>query len=92
MLSDKDVKKEFKLKASKEPEKYYAVNVLKSEGYTRKKCKCGTHFWAIDSETCGDPACSGGFRFINKKVTKNELDYIEVWKKFSEMFKKKGYF
>ncbi|MEK6903967.1 MAG: alanine--tRNA ligase [Nanoarchaeota archaeon] len=92
MQSDKEIKKEFRLKASKQPEKYYAVSVLKKEGFSRKKCpKCSTHFWAIDQDVCGDPACSGGFRFINKKVTSKKYSYIELWKEFSSMFKKKGY-
>lgn len=92
MLRDKEIKKEFKAKASKNPEKYYAVEVLKKEGFERKQCKCGTYFWtASDSEVCGDPACSGGFRFIDGSPAKRELDYIEVWQEFSKLFKKWGY-
>ena len=39
MLTDKEVKAEFKLRASKNPEKYYAVEVLKKQGFHRNKCK-----------------------------------------------------
>lgn len=92
MQSDKLIKKEFKLKASKQPEKYYAVKILKKEGFSRGKCKnCGTYFWSLNEKVCGDPACSGGFRFISKKVTSKKYSYVEFWKEFSKMFKKKGY-
>lgn len=93
MLPDKQVKKQFKLKASKEPDKYYATSVLKQEGFARKKCKCGTYFWAVnpDQKVCGDPACSGGFRFIGNTPAKKELDYIQVWQEFARLFKKWGY-
>ncbi len=93
MLTDKEVKKEFKKKASKDPDKYYATSVLKKEGFTRAQCtQCKTFFWStIKSRTCGDPACSGGFRFIDKPPAQNKLSYIEVWETFSKMFKKAGY-
>jgi alanyl-tRNA synthetase len=93
MPTDKEVKKEFKSRASKDPDKYYATKVLKEEGFMRKQCKCGTFFWTVNADqiTCGDPACSGGFRFFDGTPAKNQLDYIGVWKKFSELFKKWGY-
>ncbi len=92
MKSDKEIKKEFKIKASKNPEKYYAVDHLKKEGFKRKKCKCGTYFWTTtNSKLCGDPACSGGFRFIGNTPAKQELDYIQTWKKFASIMKKLGY-
>ncbi|MBW2983532.1 alanine--tRNA ligase [Candidatus Woesearchaeota archaeon] len=92
MPTDKEIKKEFKKTASKEPDKYYATKVLKKEGFVRKKCKCGTWFWtASNSNTCGDPACSGGFRFIGKSPAKKELDYVGVWKEFARLFEKWGY-
>ncbi|MBI2208428.1 alanine--tRNA ligase [Candidatus Woesearchaeota archaeon] len=93
MKSDKEIKKEFKLKASKEPDKYYAASVLKEEGFKRKKCsKCGTFFWSVvDDDACGDPSCSGGFRFIGNTPATKKLDYIGVWKEFASLFKKWGY-
>jgi len=93
MLSDKEVKKEFRKKAWKSPEKYYAVDVLKEEGFERKICKkCSKPYWtASGAETCGDPECSGGFRFIGNAPVKKELSYIDVWKEFSSLFKKLGY-
>ncbi len=93
MLSDKEQKKKFKVIASKNPEKYYPVEVLKRYGFERKKCvKCGTYFWTTtNSDVCGDPACVGGFSFIDDTPAKNNLDYIDVWKKFSKMFSDLGY-
>jgi len=93
MLSDKEVKSDFKIKASKDPDKYYATGVLKEEGFQRKQCKtCKILFWTTtDSNICGDPACSGGFRFINAAIAKEKLNYIDVWKKFSKFFEKLGY-
>ena len=93
MPTDKEIKREFKIKASKEPDKYYATSVLKKEGFARKHCKsCGTYFWtASNSDVCGNPACSGGFRFIGKTPAKKKLDYIGVWTEFSKLFKKFGY-
>ena len=92
MHSDKEVKKLFKKKISKDPSKYFAIDVLKKEGFARKQCSCGTYFWTVtDSDVCGDPACAGGFSFFGNSPAKKKLDYIEVWKEFSRMFSKAGY-
>ncbi len=92
MPTDKEIKKEFKAKASKDPQKYYATEVLNQEGFKRKQCKCGIFFWtAVESNVCGDPACSGGFRFFDGTPAKKELDYIGVWKAFAKHFEKLGY-
>lgn len=92
MISDKEVKKEFKARASKNPERYYAVDVLKQFGFNRRQCRCGTFFWTVtESLVCGDPACSGGFRFIGNSPAKNKYTYVEVWKKFAEFFRQRGY-
>lgn len=94
MPTDKEIKKEFKLKASQNPDDFYATSALKREGFSRGKCvRCGIFFWSTVSsqEVCGDPSCSGGFRFIGNTPAKNKLDYIGVWKKFSELFSKWGY-
>ncbi len=93
MPTDKEIKKEFKARASKEPDKYYATSVLKAEGFHRKKCeKCSTFFWSVtNDDVCGNPACSGGFRFIGSTPAKKQLDYIGVWTEFSKLFRKWGY-
>ncbi|RMF56072.1 alanine--tRNA ligase [Candidatus Woesearchaeota archaeon] len=93
MKADKEIKREFKLKASRNPDDYYATSVLKEHGFSRHKCvKCGTYFWSTEkSEVCGDPACSGGYRFIGNSPAKKSFDYIGAWKAFASMFRKKGY-
>ncbi len=93
MLPDKQVKKKFKKVFSEEPDKYYATSVLKSQGFKRGTCKkCGTNFWSVEArDVCGDPSCSGGFTFLSNNPAKNKMDYVQVWKKFSEFMKQKGY-
>ncbi|MBS3136847.1 alanine--tRNA ligase [Candidatus Woesearchaeota archaeon] len=90
----KQIKREFKTIASKNPEKYYAISVLQEQGFLRKQCKtCGTFFWTVnnDQHNCGDPSCSGGFRFFENPPAKKKLDYIEVWQEFAKHFQKLGY-
>ncbi len=94
MLPDKQVKKKFKLEASKHPDKYYPTAYLKKEGFMRKECQsCKIHFWTINEQQfhCGDPSCSGGFNVISNNPSKVQLSYVEVWKKIIEMLKPKGY-
>ncbi|MFH1586615.1 MAG: alanine--tRNA ligase [Candidatus Diapherotrites archaeon] len=94
MKSDKEVKKEFKEKASKEPEKHYPVEMLKNTGFTRIKCeKCGKFAWTTDAErkVCGDAACSGGYQFIGNSPAKKQFDYLESWVAFRDFFKDLGY-
>lgn len=93
MKSDKEVKKEFKIIASKRPEKYYPVKSLKELGFKRGQClKCGTFFWSINKRNvCGDAACEGGFSFIGKSPAKRKLTYVQTWQDFSRIHKKLGY-
>src|SRR3989338_8686037 len=92
-IPPKQIKQEFKKKTDKDPDRYYATSVLKGEGFARKKCpKCSAYYWTnCDKETCGDPQCSGGFRFFDDKPAKHSYDYIKLWLKFSDMFKDSGY-
>ncbi|MFT4304195.1 MAG: alanine--tRNA ligase [Candidatus Woesearchaeota archaeon] len=94
MLSDKQVKKKFKVEASNNPEKYYPVTYLKKEGFIRRKCQsCDTNFWTVNEQQfhCGDPTCSGGFNVIKNNPSKIQLTYIQVWKKIIEMLEPKEY-
>ncbi|MBI5797788.1 alanine--tRNA ligase [Candidatus Woesearchaeota archaeon] len=94
MLPDKEIKKKYKPIFWKNPEKYYATQVLKEEGFARAFCKkCKKPFWStVQREVCGDPACSGeGFAFIGKSPAGNTLAYVDIWKKFSSMFERFGY-
>ena len=95
MKADKEVKAEFKLKASKEPEKNYPTAKLKAHGFSRNKCgNCGKFFWSLDSKrkVCGDSACSGGYSFIGNPPGRKTFDYLETWQEFKNYFKKLGYF
>src|SRR3989338_1628665 len=93
MPTDKEIKALFKKETQKNPDKYYATSVLKKEGFERKRCKtCQIYFWTTtNSDACGNPACSGGFRFIGQTPAKKKLDYIGVWTEFSRLFSKWGY-
>ncbi len=94
MLSDKEQKKEFKKIASKNPQRYYAVDFLQQQGFERKQCtSCHLFFWSVNKEqlVCGDSKCSGGFRFIGDSPAKKQLAYTEVWDEFSAMFKRFDY-
>src|SRR3989344_821937 len=87
-------KKLLRQKFSKSPEEYFAVKVIKEEGFIRKKCKnCSLFFWSTDENRnyCDNSTCSGSYRFIGNSPAKYKLDYIEVWNKFSLMFKRLGY-
>jgi len=93
MPTDAELKDAFKKVASSEPDRYFPTKTLKELGFGRHTCAtCKRHFWTVHHEqrVCGDPACSGGFRFIGKPQGK-ELSYIAVWKKFAEIHKKLGY-
>ena len=95
MKTDKEIKAEFKVKASTEPDKNYPVGVIKSKGFQRNKCeKCGKFFWSLDSErtVCGDSTCCGGYSFIGNPPTKKGFDYLETWTAFKNHFKKLGYY
>ncbi|MBI4140631.1 alanine--tRNA ligase [Candidatus Woesearchaeota archaeon] len=93
MLTDKELKVQFKQKCKADPEQHYPVKTLKDLGFYRQQCSCGTFFWSVNpnQKVCGDAACSGGFRFINNSPAKNKLDYVETWQKFSKMFEELGY-
>ncbi|MBW3004690.1 alanine--tRNA ligase, partial [Candidatus Woesearchaeota archaeon] len=91
--SDDELKKWFKAECTKDFERYYPVKTLKAMGFARKKCKCGQQFWTVnkDQKICGEPACSGGFRFIGDSPATKKLDYIQVWKEYTKIHKKLGY-
>jgi len=91
--TDKELKKEFKKIASKDPDSYFPTEELKKLGYIRKFCKCGTYFWTTDKdrEVCGDPSCSGGFQVVIDNPSSIKLSYIEVWNKIVEILEPRGY-
>jgi alanyl-tRNA synthetase len=94
MRTDKDLKKELKIKAANEPDRFYATKVLREAGFHRNTCsKCGVNFWSTDASrtVCGDSACSGGFAFFKNSPVTRKMDYIRVWQEFAKMFKGLGY-
>jgi len=92
-MSLKALKLDLKKQSSKNPEKFYPIQVLKENGFNRSKCsKCGTLFWStVPRKTCGEPECSGGYSFINDAPTKSKIGYLETWDKFASTMKNLGY-
>jgi len=93
MKTDKELKKEFKLEASLNPEKYYAVNALKAEGFHRAQCShCKKHFWSThDRKVCGDAECIKGVTLFSHNPERHPMNYIEVWEKYKKHFTTLGY-
>ena len=92
--TDKDLKREFKKIASKNPDKYFPTKELKQLGYIRKQCDhCGNYFWTTlkERKVCGDPVCSGGFQVTINNPSKVKLSFIGVWKKIVEILEPRGY-
>ena len=91
--TDKELKKEFKKIASKDPDSYFPTKNLRELGYIRKLCKCGTYFWTTheDRTICGDPMCSGGFQVVIDNPSPIKLSYIDVWNKIVEVLEPRGY-
>ena len=89
----KQVKAQIQQDASASPEKFFPVKTLQKLGFSRHHCEtCGTYFWSqYASKTCGDPKCSGGFRFLDRKIASKTLTYTQVWKQFAQIHKKLGY-
>ncbi|MGA1866049.1 MAG: alanine--tRNA ligase [Thermoplasmatota archaeon] len=94
MLSEKDMKKRVKDEASSDPARFFPTVRMRELGLERSRCpKCGTYYWSADPgrETCGEPMCEGGYSFIGRENCAHEMDFIEVWKRFSDLFRKRGY-
>ncbi|HLD85121.1 MAG TPA: alanine--tRNA ligase [archaeon] len=92
MLTDKELKQKFRKEFANNPEKYYPT-IIKELGFSRHQCtNCGKNFWSVTQRNkCGDPACSGGFLFINNTPAKKQYSYIELWGAFSKIMEKQGY-
>ncbi len=92
-LSDKEVKKKMQPIFHKDYNKHYPTKTLKELGYERYKCEnCDTPFWSrTERKYCGEPICSGGYRFIGKKLTRKQFSYRDAWKTFSRTLEKHGY-
>jgi alanyl-tRNA synthetase len=69
---------------------FYDLEFFREKGFKRQKCqKCNKYFWSIEERKyCADPSCSG-YSFIGKK--REDIDYIEAWKKIEKFFIKNGH-
>jgi alanyl-tRNA synthetase len=85
-------KEELRRKFSREPDRYYNVQLFKDLGFVRKKCtKCGKYFWTLsERETCPDTTCQK-YEFIGDPPTKVKLDYVGVWKAVERFFEQNGH-
>jgi alanyl-tRNA synthetase len=94
MLSEKEMKKRVKDEASSDPDRFFPTEKMREIGLRRNQCpNCGTYFWTADPErtVCGEPACEGGYSFIGRKNCTHKMDFIGVWKRFSDLFERRGY-
>ncbi|MGA1793482.1 MAG: alanine--tRNA ligase [Thermoplasmatota archaeon] len=94
MLSEKEMKKRVKEEASNDPDSFFPTEKMREIGLERSKCpKCGNFYWTADPEreTCGEPMCEGGYSFIGRDNCEHRMDFIGVWKRFSDLFSRRGY-
>jgi len=73
-------------------EEKYRVSLFKEKGFVRKQCpKCGGFFWTLDPnrDTCGDPACENGYKFIGEQ--KGNWDYHETIERWCNFFERRGH-
>ena len=94
MLTEKEMKKQVKEEASNDPDKFFPTEKMREIGLIRKRCpNCKTFFWSADPEreVCGEPVCEGGYSFIGQKNCIYKMDFIGVWKRFSDLFERRGY-
>jgi alanyl-tRNA synthetase len=92
--TDKELKKVFKVIASKNPDEYFPTKELRNLGYMRKTCEsCGKHYWTVNNHqgSCGDAVCAGGFQVVVDNPSQIKLSFIGVWEKIVEMLEPRGY-
>ena len=92
-MNDEQIKNKMKSHFSRDYNNFYPAKTLESLGFCRNICtKCGKNFWSIQPrDFCDEPACSGGYRFINQTITKRKFGYKEVWDVYVDAFKKWDY-
>lgn len=89
-----ELKARIKEEASKNPDKFFATDTIRDEGFNRGTCSnCGTVFWSMDLErdVCGEPDCSGGYTFIGDAPTEKTFDVVSAWEAFSSFMGERGY-
>src|SRR3989344_4640729 len=92
-MDDKQLKLNFKKDAQQNPEKHYPVKALQELGFKRGQCiTCKNFYWSIGKQsTCGDSACSGGFRFVNNSPAKKNLNNMGPWQRCPKSPRPFGY-
>ncbi len=78
-MNEKDV---LRAKFSKDPKRYYEVNLFAREGFVRKQCSnCGRFFWTLnqDREICPEPPCQQ-YDFLGNPPTNRRFDYVDTWR------------
>ncbi len=88
-----ELKKQIKEEASDNPDKFFATDVLRDEGFNRSRCSnCGVYFWSFNErDVCGEPECGDGYTFINDSPTSESFSYTEAWNAFRDHMEDRGY-
>ena len=89
-MNEKDV---LRAKFSKDPKRYYEVNLFTREGFIRKQCSnCGRFFWTLnqDRELCPEPPCQQ-YDFLGNPPTNRRFDYVDTWREIENFFVKNGH-
>jgi alanyl-tRNA synthetase len=85
-------KRELLEKFSSEPEKYYAVEPFRENGFVRKSCAvCGRHFWTLDPSLEYCPEHRRGRTFVGERVTGREFGYVDAWRNIEDFFVREGH-
>lgn len=78
---------------SREPDRYYTVDLFRQEGFSRVSCvMCGRFFWTQDTsrDRCPDHH-TDTYSFIGDPPTSKRLDYTESWKTIESFFRSRGH-
>ncbi|MDY6776757.1 MAG: alanine--tRNA ligase [Candidatus Nanohaloarchaea archaeon] len=94
MPSLEELKDRIQEEASRNPEKFFAVEEIRDEGFFRGTCReCGIRFWSQDPdrEVCGEPDCGEGYTFIDDSPAEKTFDVVSAWDEFSGFMEDRGY-
>jgi alanyl-tRNA synthetase len=84
-------KESLKQMFSKDPERYYKVDLFDRLGFERKSCtSCRSFFWTLSSEKSVCPSCEG-YSFIGNPPTNRRLGYTQTWKIVESFFVRNGH-
>ncbi|MCJ7429513.1 MAG: alanine--tRNA ligase-related protein, partial [Candidatus Nanohaloarchaeota archaeon QJJ-5] len=88
-----DLKDTIEQEAAAAPEKFFAVDAIKDEGFDRYQCSnCDRYFWSTtERDVCGEPSCDSGYTFINDPPTDKTFSFETAWTAFSAFMEERGY-